>query len=627
MIGKPDTPHYYFLENIGLKTFLSAFILITLLFSSSYAQDEEDQQTGTSRDTNKTLIQEVKDYSEQDGFFSKLIRNILVTEDEETKSDPSSAEKINRKYTGRIIRNIDINVLDVFGTSVDHPLDTATNWLQKAGNAVHISTKAWLIRDKLLFYPGARLYPFDLQESERILRQNPYIYDARIIARRIKGDKDSIDVVVFVQDIWSITGGASYRPGSKAGSLSFKDSNFLGFGNEFTGGIKFDDDLHKGWDWDGSYSFNNIDRTYLTARVYYQAEKDIKQYGFGVNRDFFSPVIRWAGGLSFDWQQNRQSLLQDTLRITSNLRFNQQDYWLGYAFDLKPFDPNTVNQNRFNIAFRITRTNYDQRPDYDTFNLFQNNTFYLGRLGFSLKSYYQDRYIFGLGKTEDIPVGTIAELLIGIEKGQYADRPYLGFKSGHSLYSDHLGYLYGGFQIGAFKYNDNFINGTTVLEFLYFSKLLPIGHWQWRHYLGSRYSHSHDPVAQQEILDLNNENGLRGFNDNFLRGNKKLTLNYETNYFVPLKFLGFKLAFITFADFALLSPTNNSLLNSKLYSGYGIGLRIRNEHLIFPTFQLMIGYYPNVPQPGGERINVFKQTSMFYHFNQFQFSRPSPVTF
>ncbi|MGE5682889.1 MAG: hypothetical protein ACM34K_18635, partial [Bacillota bacterium] len=77
MIGKPDTPHYYFLENIGLKTFLSAFILITLLFSSSYAQDEEDQQTGTSRDTNKTLIQEVKDYSEQDGFFSKLIRNIL----------------------------------------------------------------------------------------------------------------------------------------------------------------------------------------------------------------------------------------------------------------------------------------------------------------------------------------------------------------------------------------------------------------------------------------------------------------------------------------------------------------------------------------------------------------------
>ncbi|MGE5496955.1 MAG: hypothetical protein ACM3Q2_02735, partial [Syntrophothermus sp.] len=69
------------------------------------------------------------------------------------------------------------------------------------------------------------------------------------------------------------------------------------------------------------------------------------------------------------------------------------------------------------------------------------------------------------------------------------------------------------------------------------------------------------------------------------------------------------------------------LTDSRLYQGYGIGFRIRNEHLIFPNFQFMFGYYPGSTTPGGERFNFFKQTSMYYKLNQFQFSRPDVVQF
>ncbi|MDP4192366.1 MAG: hypothetical protein Q8858_12425 [Bacteroidota bacterium] len=630
------------IEIIGPKTGLTSslfssvflFVLFALLFifsSKVLAQDDIEDETGGSRsskDSSKTIVEKVKDFSGKDNFFSKLVRSFLVSEDEETKeSRHRQVDKINKKYSGRIIRKINIRVLDVFGTSVDHPLDTAENWLQRAGNAVHLETKDWLIKDKLLFYEGSTLLPFDLQESERILRQSPYIYDARIVARGIKNNKDSVDVMVYVQDIWSITGGAAYHPGDKEGNLSFKDINFLGLGNEMTGGIKFDDHYNRGWDWDGSYTFNNIDRTYLTAKLYYLTDKDLRKYGLSINRDFFSPVINWAGGISLDWYKDRQLLLMDTLLLDGNVKFSQQDYWLGYAFDVKPFDPNTVNQNRFNVSGRIIHTTYLERPSYDTMGIYQNSTFYLGRLGFSLKKYYQDSYIFGLGKTEDIPLGSIAEFIYGIEKGSSFKRPYFGFKSGYSLYDENFGYLYAGLQMGAFRVDQNWLNGTSVFELLYFSKLLPIGGWMWRHYIGSRYSHSYDSQSHQEILDLNNEHGLRGFNDNLLKGNKKLTLNYETDYFVPIKFFGFKMALITFADLALLSPAENSLYQSKLYSGFGIGIRIRNEHLIFPTFQLMLGYYPNTVQPGGERFSLFKQNAIFYQFNQFQFSKPSPVQF
>lgn len=185
--------------------------------------------------------------------------------------------------------------------------------------------------------------------------------------------------------------------------------------------------------------------------------------------------------------------------------------------------------------------------------------------------------------------------------------------------------MYGGFQAGAFLSNEKWLDRTSIMELLYFSNLNEIGDYRWRHYIGGRYSYSYDPFSTLDILDINNEDGLRGFSDNYLKGNKKLVLNYEADIFVPLKFLGFSMAVITFADFGLISSINNSLFNSELYQGYGLGIRIRNEHLIFPTFQFMIGFYPNLPQSEGRHFNMFMQRSMYYQLNQFQFSAPSIV--
>ena len=102
--------------------------------------------------------------------------------------------------------------------------------------------------------------------------------------------------------------------------------------------------------------------------------------------------------------------------------------------------------------------------------------------------------------------------------------------------------------------------------------------------------------------NINDQGGLRGFSESYLTGNKKLVFNYEADIFVPLKLLGFQLAVIIFADFGLISSSKSSLFASTLYQGYGFGFRIRNEHFIFPPFQLMFGFYPNTPQAGGRAL-------------------------
>ncbi|MGE5432979.1 MAG: hypothetical protein ACM3QX_18000 [Syntrophomonadaceae bacterium] len=579
-------------------------------------------------DTSKTIVQKAKDFSEEDNFFSRLLRNIIARDDElQPPGKPMDPDReIVRKYTGKIIRNIYVNVLDVFGASVNNPEDSVRTWLQNGGNSLHISTKDWIIRNMLIFSEGQVFIPYDIQESERIIRLNPYIYDVRIVPQEAINNPDSVDIMVYIQDKWSINGSASYSTGNKSGSVSFNDINFLGYGNEFRGGLKFDRALTHGWDWDGSYTYNNIERTFISAKLYYSSGMDYQRYGIIIGRDFFSPVIGWAGAIAQDWQNTRYIDLRNLLQQAETVRLNRQDYWLGYAFDIKPFDPTAVNQNRFNIAGRITRTVFSQRPGSDTMNLFQDNTFYLGRIGYSYRTYYQSRFIFGLGRTEDIPLINMIELLIGLDKGTNTSRPYYGIKTGYSFYKDYLGYLYGGFQTGAFRSDTKWLDRTSALELLYFSKLNSIGTYKWRHYIGSRYSYSYDPLRPRDVLNINNQGGLRGFSEGDLTGNKKLILNYENDIFVPVKFLGFKLAIITFADFGLIASTNSSLFSSKLFQGYGIGFRIQNEHLIFPPFQFMFGFYPNTLQADGKHFNMFRQSSIYYNFNRFQFSTPSVVS-
>src|SRR5690606_1631482 len=98
----------------------------------------------------------------------------------------------------------------------------------------------------------------------------------------------------------------------------------------------------------------------------------------------------------------------------------------------------------------------------------------------------------------------------------------------------------------------------------------------------------------EEFITINDEQGIRGLSSIFLRGNDKIVANIETLVFTPLQPVGFQFAFFAFADFALIAA-KEPLFEGDFYSGFGLGLRIRNDNLTFNTFQIRLGYYPRVP--------------------------------
>lgn len=427
-------------------------------------------------------------------------------------------------------------------------------------------------------------------------------------------------MVVLTQDVWSLSGDASVNRKIDQGFVSLKDINFLGLGTEIATKIKFSDQYSNNWNWDGSLIWHNIKHSFFTGRISRKTETDYLQWGGGINRDFFSPIIKWAGGFDLDWTKNRFWILQDSTSVLANLAYLTFDIWGGFATDFTSDVIQSLYRNKFNFSMRIMRTNFHEIPAVDN-STFQNNTFYLSRFGFAKRSFYKDRYIFGLGRTEDIPVGFITSFLYGYEVGGQYERPYYGIYAGLSKFNYLFGYFYTGVQIGAYRQDGNWTQNRTSLSFLYISKLLMSSQFRWRHYVWSRFSYAEDPLLIN-ILNINNGQGLRGAGVS-KKGNKKVVINYENNLFTPLSILGFNIAFISFADFGLISEKNESLLKSKLYQGYGLGIRVRNEHLVTGTIQIMFGFYPGKDP----RFNAFEQNRSFYNFDEFRFSKPGIIDF
>jgi hypothetical protein len=94
---------------------------------------------------------------------------------------------------------------------------------------------------------------------------------------------------------------------------------------------------------------------------------------------------------------------------------------------------------------------------------------------------------------------------------------------------------------------------------------------------------------------LANQGGIIGLTSPFLRGNDKAVLNLESVWFSPYVLLGLRFAFFGGLDLGLVKRQENNFANSRFFSGLSVGIRMRNERLVFDTFVLKFAFYPGMP--------------------------------
>jgi hypothetical protein len=507
---------------------------------------------------------------------------------------PSSQKNISKsseadylQYSGKRIRNIEIQRLDVFGSNIYNPLISNPNKIENILNKTHLNTNEFIIRKNLLFSEGDTISPLRLSDNERILRTLPFINDSRIVV--IPVSDDEADIVVITRDVYSLGASIDYSSLRK-GTVSIFEKNLLGLGHEFRLDIPFDTNLPDSPGFGLSYKVDNISKSFINMNIFYFNGLGRKNYGFSLDRKLISYTTKYGGGISISEMFTTEDL--GTLPVPEPLKYNLQDYWLSRSFLL-----NKEKVTRLIFGARYTNNNVFDHPLIlpDSYFNLQQYKMFLGSAAISIQKYYKTNLIYGYGRTEDIPYGGLLNLTIGREINEFKYRFYTGINlsAGQSIKS--IGYLYFSTGFSTFLHDGITEQGQLQLRTNFFSNLLYLGNYRIRNFIKVDYTRGFDRYSD-EYITFRHENGFSGFSNDTIKGTQRLTLSLESVFFSPKYFYGFRFAFFAFADLGYLSGTNEMVSVGGVLSGVGLGLRIRNDNLVFNTLQIRLGFYPNLPQ-------------------------------
>lgn len=484
---------------------------------------------------------------------------------DETYLNPDRPDLDARNVT---IGEIVIRNGDVFNTD----LPEENRWLYRAANKVHLRTRESTIRQLLLFKPGDAYRQQRIDESERILRDTRYLYDATI--RPLRVDGDSADVVVETRDVWTLSGGISVgRSGGKnSARFGLKDTNFLGFGKAVA--IKHKDEVDR-----TSLVARYIDPNVGGSRVRLRLENQDNSDGFlrsaGVERPFYSLDSRWAAGASWTTYDQFDSLYsQGEVYEEFRHQHERYDIYGGVSAGLKQ-----ERVHRWGFGFVVQRDRFEPADDAsDTTAVPEDRKLSYPWVEFSTmqSQFIEVHNLHELARTEDLNLGQQLRLRLGFSPeafGSDRDRIVFAFDYGRSLSSNPRQLLFasthtegrygpdGGEDIGL---------GAGLAFYLrdWGDNLLLIA---------ARGEHLHDADAEHQLL-IGGDNGLRGYPLRYVSGEYAALLTVEQRFFTnwnPLKLV--RIGAAAFIDVGGAWGDGSEPANpyrGQLLRDVGIGLRL-----------------------------------------------------
>lgn len=597
-------------------------LLLLMLFSVqlTYSQIKKAEKDSTE------VYKQIHTYSKKNKF-TKFMHGLIFKPTKSKKRVATVKPTKRIAAEDKIIRNINIITLDPFGYSDIDTTKRPRNWGERTGNRFHLKTKKLAIKDLLLFKKNTAYNLLKIQESERIIRAQKYVNRVTITEEFANAKSDSVDITIRVLDSWSTIPKISVS-GSQ-NSVGLNERNFFGIGHQFD--YKFTNRSSDGKTANNlAYTVPNIRNTFIKTKLKYNIDLDnYYEKSISFERPFYSPLTKWAAGISLD-QQFRKDTLQgiDLKYANQNFKYSSHDFWIGKAVQI--LKGNTVNSKTTNliVSARFLNINYIEKPTiaYDPIDFYSNEKFIMSGIGITTRNFIQDKYIFKNGVVEDVPIGRIYGLTMGYQYKNNNWRPYLGGQVSFGSYHN-WGFLSTNFEIGTF-FNKS-VTEQTVFSFQanYFTSLTEFGKWKLRQFIKPQVVVGINRVDSiGDELTINGQYGIQGFNS-AVYGTNKMVLTLQTQAYAPNDVWGFRMNPYFNYSIALLGQKENGSKTTKAYSKIGIGVIITNDYLVFSSFQLSLSYYPTIPFKGDDvfRTNAFETGD--FGLQNFELAKPRTVLF
>ncbi len=191
-----------------------------------------------------------------------------------------------------VVGSISLQKANVF--DLDNPAENG--WLYRTANRLHVLTRDKTIRKQLLFTSGDLYDKRLIEESERLLRRNKYLYDAQITATR--ATNGTVDLVVETKDVFSMSPEVALSRGGGETRWRFglEEDNLLGRGQQLS--VFHEDDIERNGN-TIEFSDRTVGTSWVSLLARYSDNSDGETQLLSIARPFYALDTRWSAGGSF----------------------------------------------------------------------------------------------------------------------------------------------------------------------------------------------------------------------------------------------------------------------------------------------------------------------------------------
>ena len=187
-------------------------------------------------------------------------------------------------------------------------------------NALHIRTRPAVIEHALVFKSGEILSVARIDETERLLRRNRYLYDVQI--RPMAWHDGVVDLEVRTRDTWSLDPGfsAGRSGGANSSGIKLKEYNLLGTGTSLSYGRSNTVDRSSNT---FQFSADRILGTWTSLDLSTSRNSDGRRDAVSLVRPFYALDSRWAAGMTAS-RDDRIDPIYDAGNVASEFRHRQR---------------------------------------------------------------------------------------------------------------------------------------------------------------------------------------------------------------------------------------------------------------------------------------------------------------
>jgi outer membrane protein assembly factor BamA len=462
---------------------------------------------------------------------------------------------------------------DVFDTTIKGE----SGWLYRTANKLHIDTKPAVIRGQLLFETGDTFSERLLQETERNLRMNPYLYDASIVP--VAYDGVSVDLEVRTRDTWTLNPGVNFsRTGGKNEyAVQIQEKNLFGRGQELQ--VQWESDVER-----QALTFLFADphfmKSYNQLAIAYSDADDGDTKYFRLARPFYALDVRWSAGTTLSdstFQTDRYELGKRIGEFQTQAQF----YELGGGWS-RGLRGGWVQ--RWTYGATYSESQFAPVPGASLGGpLPEDRKFVYPWVGFELvEDAFQEREnLDQIRRTEDVLVGFSAWARLGYASEGFGSKTDAVLGSAYARDGMDLSptqSIFGSAWISGRYEQGEIVNGIVGAEARYYWKRSARSK-----FFGSISGTATEQLDQDQQLTLGGDTGLRGYPYAYQAGTSRALLTLEQRYYT--KWYPFRLFHVAGAAFFDMGRTWGTDVTGAtslgLLKDVGIGLRLGSSRSAF----------------------------------------------